>query len=45
LFKFINKVFGNKFVPLNLSKINEIVYQEQNWKKYLNNIHSLSNDH
>jgi UDP-glucose 4-epimerase len=45
LFKFINKVFGNKFVPLNLSKINEIVYQEQNWKTYLNNIHSLSNDH
>ena len=45
LFKFINKVFGNKFVPFNLSKINEIVYQEQNWKTYINNIHSLSNDH
>jgi UDP-glucose 4-epimerase len=45
LFKFINKVFGNKFVPLNLSKISEIDYQEQNWKTYIKNIHSLSNDH
>jgi UDP-glucose 4-epimerase len=44
LFKFINKVFGNKFVPLNLSRISEIDYQEQNWETYINNIHSLSND-